>query len=95
MLIVDDVITAGTAIRESLEIIQMAGAAPAGVVISLDREERGLGSLSAVQEVVRTEGVPVVSIARLTDLIDYLETGAGGPDGVAKIRQYSEQYGLE
>ncbi len=95
VLIVDDVITAGTAIRESLEIIQMAGAAPAGVIIALDREERGLGSRSAVQEVVRTEGVPVVSIARLTDLIDYLETGAGGPDGVAKIRRYSEQYGLE
>jgi orotate phosphoribosyltransferase len=68
VLIVDDVITAGTAIRESLALIRNAGATPAGVLIALDRQERGQGSLSAVQEVEREFGIPVLAIARLSEL---------------------------
>jgi len=72
VLIVDDVITAGTAIRESVEIIRAHGATPAGVLIALDREERGQGDKSAVQEVEQTFGLPVVSVIRLRDLMDHL-----------------------
>jgi orotate phosphoribosyltransferase len=68
VLIVDDVITAGTAIRESIALIRDAGATPAGILIALDREERGQGAQSAVQEVEAEFGVPVIAIARLTDL---------------------------
>src|SRR5512138_934440 len=74
VLIVDDVITAGTAIRESVEIIRSHGAAPAGVLIALDREERGQGRKSAVQEVQDTFGLPVVSVIRLRDLMTHLES---------------------
>jgi orotate phosphoribosyltransferase len=69
VLIVDDVITAGTAIRQSLKLIQEHGATPAGVLIALDRQERGLGALSAAQEVTQELGVPVIAIARLTELL--------------------------
>jgi len=69
VLIVDDVITAGTAIRQSLKLIREHGATPAGVLIALDRQERGQGTLSAAQEVTRELGVPVVAIARLTELL--------------------------
>ena len=95
VLVLDDVITAGTAIRESLDIIGTSGAAPAAIVISLDREERGTGQLSAVQEVERSAGVPVISIARLRDLISYLEIDSGDPERVAKIRRYRKEYGSE
>ena len=73
VLIVDDVITAGTAVRESVDIIRAAGAVPAGVAISLDRMERGTGEFSAIQEVRRMYGIPVVAIATLDDLLGYLE----------------------
>ena len=76
VLIIDDVITAGTAIREAVDIIRAAGGEPVGVVLALDRQEHGQGELSAVQEVEQTLGLPVVSILKLADLIAYLE-GAG------------------
>jgi orotate phosphoribosyltransferase len=72
VLIVDDVITAGTAIRESLTLIRAAGATPAGVLIALDREERGQGALSATQELAAEHGIPSFAIARLTDLLAYV-----------------------
>ncbi|HMW30512.1 orotate phosphoribosyltransferase [Plasticicumulans sp.] len=94
VLIIDDVITAGTAIRESLLLIAAHGAEPAGVVIALDRQERGLGERSAIQEVEQNYGIPVISIVTLADLIDYV---AGRPDFAAHetaIRAYRERYGV-
>jgi orotate phosphoribosyltransferase len=96
VLIVDDVITAGTAIRESVDIITAAGATPAGVLLALDREERGRESeRSAVQEVRQHFGLPVVSILTLTDLIAGLERGiAGGAQGaLADLVAYRRRYG--
>jgi orotate phosphoribosyltransferase len=97
VLIVDDVITAGTAIRESIELIRAAGATPAGVLLALDRQERGRdGAASAVQEVRQTFGIPVVSILTLDDLIAALEDGITGltPDTLAALRQYRKDYGI-
>lgn len=92
VLIVDDVITAGTAIREAIEIIRAAGAEPIGVVLALDRQERGQGELSAVQEVERTLQLPVTSILKLEDLITYLEQ-SGNPQQLAAVRRYRTEYG--
>jgi orotate phosphoribosyltransferase len=75
VLIVDDVLTAGTAVRESVNLIKSAGATPAGVVLALDRQERGLGAQSAVQEIRASYGIPVVRIIALDHLIEYLDTG--------------------
>ena len=75
VLVVDDVITAGTAVRESIATIRAAGATPAGVVLALDRQERGLGKMSAVQEVQDAYGIPVIKIITLDHLIEYLEAG--------------------
>ena len=75
VLVVDDVITAGTAVRESIATIRAAGATPAGVVLALDRQERGLGKMSAVQEVQDAYGIPVITIIALDHLIEYLEAG--------------------
>src|SRR5688572_608396 len=86
ILIIDDVITAGTAIRESVNIIRAAGAEPAGVVLALDRQERGQGELSAVQEVEQVLKIPVTSILNLADLIIYLEQ-AGDPQRLEAIRR--------
>lgn len=95
VLIVDDVITAGTAIRESIDIIRAAGAEPCGVVLALDRQERGQGELSAVQEVERAYKLPVASILKLDDLIAHLETGdARDAAMLDKIRQYRADYGV-
>ena len=94
VLILDDVISAGTSVRESVELIRAAGAAPAGVVIALDRMERGKGSLSAVQEVKESFGIPVIAVATLEDLIGYL---ANSPDLAANleaVKAYREQYGI-
>ena len=94
MLIVDDVISAGTSVRESVELIRAAGATPAGVLIALDRQERGQGELSAVQEVQRDYGIPVVAVAGLKDLMDFL---SGRPDFAAHraaVANYREQYGV-
>ncbi len=92
VLIVDDVITAGTAIRESVDIIRAAGAEPVGVVLALDRQERGQGELSAVQEVERVLELPVTSILKLDDLIVYLER-TGDSAQLAALRRYRAEYG--
>jgi orotate phosphoribosyltransferase len=94
VLIVDDVITAGTAIRESIDLIREAGAIPAGVVLALDRQERGQGPLSAVQEVQTTFSIPVIRIITLGDIIEHLET-AGRPDDLAGLRNYRTRYGVD
>ncbi len=93
VLIVDDVITAGTAIRESVEIIRAQGAIPAGVLIALDREERGQGERSAVQEVQETLGLPVVSVLRLRDLMAHLES-TGERAVLEAVRAYRDRYGV-
>ncbi len=94
VMLVDDVITAGTAIRESMEIIKAAGAQLSGVLIALDRQERGQGELSAIQEVERDFATKVVSIIGLKDLIAYLE---GKPELAAHldaVKAYRAQYGV-
>ena len=93
VLIVDDVITAGTAIRESVEIIRAHGATPAGVLIALDREERGQGERSAVQEVQDAFGLPVVSVLRLRDLLAHLEE-QGQLAQLEAVRAYRDRYGV-
>jgi orotate phosphoribosyltransferase len=94
VLIVDDVITAGTAIRESIEIIRTAGAHPAGVLLALDRQERGaLSPLSAVQEVREQFGIPVVAVIGLDDLMHYMER-QGRATELAAMRSYRDRYGL-
>jgi orotate phosphoribosyltransferase len=95
VLIIDDVISAGTSVRESIDLIRAAGAEPCGVVIALDRMERGLGELSAVQEVQRNYGIPVVSIATLDDLLDYLQGEAGTVQNLATVQSYRDRYGVK
>ncbi len=95
VLVIDDVITAGTAVREVISMIHSAGAELAGVVIGLDRQERGAGSLSAVQELGLAHDVPVLSIINMGHIIAYLETAEPGPAGVlAAMRMYRERYGV-
>ncbi|QKV58170.1 MAG: orotate phosphoribosyltransferase [Dechloromonas sp.] len=93
VLIVDDVISAGTSVRESVELIR-AAATPAGVLIALDRQERGLGELSAVQEVQRDYGIPVVAVAGLGDLMAYLEHHPEFSTHRTAVARYREQYGV-
>ena len=93
VLIVDDVITAGTAFRESVAILRSHGATPAGVLIALDREERGEGERSAVQEVQDVYGLTVVSVLRLRDLMAHLEA-TGEADILARVRAYRDRYGV-
>ena len=94
VLIVDDVITAGTAIRESIEIIRSAGAAPAGVLLALDRQERASGGdLSAVQEVRAQYQIPVVAVVNLADLMQHVSK-AGQAGELSSMRLYRERYGL-
>lgn len=95
VLIIDDVISAGTSVRESVAIIQAAGATPCGVAIALDRMERGSGELSAVQEVERYYHMPVVSIANLDDLAAYLRTDAALAGHLGSVNQYREKYGVD
>jgi orotate phosphoribosyltransferase len=95
VMIVDDVISAGTSVRESIEIIGRAGGTPCAVVIALDRMERGTGALSAVQEVRQSLGLPVISIATLADLIDYLRQQGGMARELHMVDQYRSQYGVE
>ena len=92
--IIDDVISAGTSVRESVDIIRAAGATPAAVIIALDRMERGNGALSAVQEVERDYGIPVHAVATLDDLMSYL---ADRPDFKAHqsaVARYRDEYGV-
>ena len=94
-LVIDDVITAGTAVREVIGLIEAAGAALAGGVIGLDRQERGSGELSAVQEVERTSGAPVFGIITLADLIEYLQASGAGPAGaLVNMQDYRSRYGV-
>jgi orotate phosphoribosyltransferase len=94
VLIVDDVITAGTAIRESIDIIRAAGAQPAGVLLALDRQERGpQGGLSAVQEVRDQYGIPVVAVLTLADLMQDMSL-RGRTDDWQRMQAYRERYGL-
>jgi orotate phosphoribosyltransferase len=94
VLIVDDVISAGTSVRESVEIIRGAGARPAGVLIALDRMERGAGALSAVQEVRNQFGIPVVSIATLDDLAAFLDARADMAQQLQLVERYRKEYGV-
>ena len=94
VLIVDDVISAGTSVRESVEMIKAAGATPAGVAIAIDRQERGLGELSAVQEVEKDSGMPVINIATLADLIAFLDGAADLAEFKPAVEAYRNQYGV-
>lgn len=94
VLIVDDVITAGTAVREAYQIISAAGAEVAGLIISLDRQERGQGALSAVQELKQSLDIPVLSIIRLNDLIDTLEESAEYEKHLEPVLAYRKKYGV-
>jgi len=95
VLIVDDVISAGTSVRESIGLIQADGAEPCGVVIALDRMERGQGDLSAAQEVQGNYGIPVVSIATLDDLLGYLRDEASMVQNLAAVQSYRDRYGVK
>ncbi len=94
VLIVDDVISAGTSVRESVEMIRAAGATPCGVVIALDRMERGTGDLSAVQEVERDYGIPVVAVASLGDLLAFLAQRPEFKDNEEAVARYRQEYGV-
>jgi len=94
VIITDDVISAGTSVRESIEWIQQAGAEPCGVAIALDRQERGKGEKSAAQEVTSEFGVPVISIAGLDDLIEFLDHRSVANIDIEAIRRYRNSYGV-
>lgn len=95
VLVIDDVITAGTAVREIIAMIGAAGAELAGVAIGLNRQERGESELSAIQEVEQAYGVPVLSIIDMSHIIDYLESSDGGPAGaLAGMKNYRDCYGV-
>lgn len=94
VLIVDDVISAGTSVRESVELIRAAGAAPCGVLIALDRMERGAGPQSAVQEVRSQFGIPVISIATLDDLLAFLAGREELAQQLQSVRRYRDLYGV-
>ncbi len=94
VVIVDDVITAGTAVREVLSIIEQAGAQPAAIVIGLDRQEKGLGQESAIAELERTTGVPVLSIVKLDDIMAYLAADSRQQDILKQIELYRDEYGV-
>lgn len=92
VVIVDDVITAGTSIRESMEIIKNARATPAGVLISLDRQEKGQNNISAIQEITSHFKIPVISIITLADIVEYLTENAD--DQINVIKEYQRLYGI-
>jgi orotate phosphoribosyltransferase len=94
VLIVDDVISAGTSVRESVDLIRAGGAIACGVVIALDRMERGQGSLSAVQEVQQTLDLPVASLATLDDLLAYLRARGEMARELQLVMAYRSQYGV-
>ncbi|MFB4391322.1 MULTISPECIES: orotate phosphoribosyltransferase [unclassified Pseudomonas] len=94
VLIIDDVITAGTAIREVMQIISAQQAKAAGVLIALNREERGNGELSAIQEVERDFGIPVVSIVSLTQVLEFLADDPQLKQHLPAVQAYREQYGI-
>ncbi|MCR6653055.1 MAG: orotate phosphoribosyltransferase [Cellvibrionaceae bacterium] len=95
VVIVDDVITAGTAVREVLSIIAQAGAEPAAILIGLNRQERGQSYLSAIQELQQATGVPVISIINLGHVMAFLQEQGGDPDTLERISQYRQVYGVQ
>ncbi len=94
VLVVDDVITAGTAVREAYRMISAAGAEVAGLIISLDRQERGRGPYSAVQEIKQSLDIPVINIVQLDDLIDILEESSEYEEFLEPVLNYRKQYGV-
>ncbi|KAB0287481.1 orotate phosphoribosyltransferase [Vibrio fortis] len=94
IMLVDDVITAGTAIRESMEIIQANGADLAGVLVAIDRQEKGKGELSAIQEVERDFGCAIISIVSLTDLVTFLEEKGTDKEHLEAVKAYRSEYGI-
>lgn len=94
VMLVDDVITAGTAIRESMDIIQAHNAELAGVLIALDRQEKGKAELSAIQEVERDYNAKVISIVQLSDVVTYLQTKSDMQQHLESVKAYREQYGI-
>ncbi|MCP4862948.1 MAG: orotate phosphoribosyltransferase [Alteromonas sp.] len=94
VMLVDDVITAGTAIRESMTLIEANNASLAGVLIALDRQERGTGELSAIQEVERDYNTKVVSIVSLADVVTYLKSAGGYDEAISAIEAYRANYGI-
>ncbi|MBT8069730.1 MAG: orotate phosphoribosyltransferase [Gammaproteobacteria bacterium] len=94
VLITDDVISAGTSVRESINWITRAGARACGVAIALDRQERGQGKMSAAQEVTNEFGIPVIAIAGLEDLIEFLESQSVADIDIEAIRRYRKAYGI-
>jgi orotate phosphoribosyltransferase len=95
VLIVDDVVTAGTSVRESVDIIRAAGAQPCGVLIALDRQEKGQDGASAIAEIERNYALPVIAIMTLADILAYLEQQGGRADRAAAVRAYQAEYGEE
>jgi orotate phosphoribosyltransferase len=95
VLIIDDVISAGTSVRESVDIINIAGATTAGVVIALDRQERGQGETSAIQEVEQDYRLNVANIVCLDNLVEYLDSSTDETDHLSAIQKYREQYGVK
>jgi len=93
-LIIDDVITAGTAVREVMEIVQSQDARVAGVVIGLDRKERGTGNQSAIQEVQEQFAIPVLSIIDIDDIMQYLESKADSKGLIQEIQNYRREFGV-
>ena len=94
-MIVDDVVTAGTAVREAIDIIKSAGASVAGLAVLLDRQEIGRGSQSAIQEIEQVFGFPVVSLLRLDDLIDMLQESTEYGEFLQPVLAYRKKYGLD
>ena len=94
VLIIDDVITAGTAIREAMDIISNVGAQAAGVLIALDRQEKGKGELSAIQEVEQQYNIPVSSIIKLADLIEYIKVKDEFKQHLPSVEAYRKEYGI-
>jgi orotate phosphoribosyltransferase len=94
VLIIDDVISAGTSVRESVDLIKQHGATPCGVAIALDRQEKGLGELSAVQEVMQSNQIPVCSIANLSDLLEFVINQPAMAQHLLSIQAYRQQYGV-
>jgi len=95
VLIVDDVVTAGTAVRESIALIRAAGAEPCGVLVGLDRQERGESGLSATQEITEREGIPVLAVARLDELLAYTSGQSALHEHLPRLQAYRAQYGVD
>ncbi|HKK16965.1 MAG TPA: phosphoribosyltransferase family protein, partial [Gammaproteobacteria bacterium] len=95
VVIIDDVISAGTSVNLSVDIITAAGAQPVAAAVAMDRQERGLQALSAVQEVERRHGIKVISIITLDDMIEYLTSVPGMTEKLEQIREYRQVWGIK